>query len=91
MRDGVWTRGENTELEVWIGGQARAVVVTSEAIEHYLALTPEEAAIMSANERRKFVRDNISVVVAAANRNILANVDSLDMITIRSGELRAIC
>jgi hypothetical protein len=87
MRDGVWSRGDNTELEVWIAGQARSVVVTSEAIAHYLALTPEEAAAMDAEERRRFVRDNISLVAASANSKVKREDGAPASITIHSGEL----
>jgi len=87
MRDGVWTRGENTELEVWIAGQARSVVVTPEAIAHYLALTPDEAATMGAEERRRFVGDNISLVTAAANRKVAQDIRTRASNTISSEEL----
>ena len=87
MRDGVWSRGDNTELEVWIAGQARSVVVTSEAIAHYLALTPDEAAVMGAEERRRFVRDNISLVAASANSKVKRKDGAAASITIHSGEL----
>jgi hypothetical protein len=87
MRDGVWTRGEITELDAWISGESRTVAVTREAIENYLAVSPEEAAAMSADERRRFVRNNISLVVAAANRKAHASDHAADAITIRRGEL----
>lgn len=58
MREGVWTHGEDTGFEAWVGEKSREVIVTREAIEDYLRLDPVRAAAMSAEERRVFVLDN---------------------------------
>jgi hypothetical protein len=87
MPDGVWTRGENTQLEAWIAGESRTIIVTREAIEDYLRLGPEEAAAMSAEDRRRFVIANLPLVIAAANRKIDPIDRAADLITIRTGEL----
>jgi hypothetical protein len=87
MREGVWTRGEFTELEAWVAGRSRTVVVTREAIEQYLALRAGEAAGMSADERRRFVSGNVALVVAAANRKADATDLGVGPITLSGGEL----
>lgn len=87
MRDGVWTRGEDTEFEAWIDGGSRTIAVTREAIEHYLALRAEEAAAMSADERRRFVRENISLAVAAASRKANTADTGAQPLTLLGGEL----
>jgi len=87
MREGVWTHGENTELEAWVGGQTRKIAVTRGAIEDYLGLEPEKAAGMSAEARCKFVRDHLRTVIAAAKRKMEPTDHAADLVTVRRGEL----
>jgi hypothetical protein len=87
MREGVWTHGENTELEAWIGGESRKIAVTREAIEDYLGLNSEKAAGMSADARCKFVRDHLGTVIAAAKRKMEPTDQAADLVTVRRGEL----
>ena len=86
MPEGVWTHGDDTTFEAWVGDRSRRVVVTREAIEDYLQLDRERAAAMSAEERRNFVADKLSIVIAAANRKI-DPLDQTDLVMIRTGEL----
>ncbi|HEY8591829.1 MAG TPA: hypothetical protein VIL42_03070 [Sphingomicrobium sp.] len=74
-------------MEAWIGGESRLVVVTPEAIAEHLGLPGNEGAALSADERRRFVRDNISLVVAAANQKAGAADHAEDSLVIRRGEL----
>jgi hypothetical protein len=83
----VWTHGQNTEFEAWIEGESRTVVVTREAIEDYLGLSPDEAAAMRPAERADFVADNLALLIAAANCKIDAIDRAEDLITIRTGEI----
>jgi hypothetical protein len=87
MREGVWTHGENTELEAWVAGESRTIAVTREAIEAYLGLSPEEAAARTAEDRRKFVTDHLATVIAAAKRKMEPFDRSEDLVTIRTGDL----
>lgn len=87
MRDGVWTHGENAELEAWIAGESRKVAVTREAIEDDLGLSPDKAAAIPAEDRCKFVRDHLATVLAAANRKIDPIDRAADLVVIRTGEL----
>ncbi|MEP6982252.1 MAG: hypothetical protein ABI853_01230 [Sphingomicrobium sp.] len=83
----MWTHGHNTEFEARIAGESRTIVVTSEAIEDYLALDPDGAASMSPEERVNFVSDNLPLFIAAANRKIDPIDRAADLITIRTGEI----
>ena len=87
MREGVWTVGENTELEARVGGQSRKIAVTRDAIEDYLGLGPASAAAMSAEGRCKFVRDHLGTVIAAAKRKMEPTDHAADLVTVRRGEL----
>ncbi|MEO8453520.1 MAG: hypothetical protein ABI454_00015 [Sphingomicrobium sp.] len=68
MREGVWTHGEDTGFEAWVGEKSRKVIITREAIEDYLRLDPVRAAEMSAEERRHFVIDDLAIMIAACAR-----------------------
>jgi hypothetical protein len=87
MREGVWTHGENTEFEAWVAGESRTIVVTREAIEDYLRLSPEAAAAMPARERADFVRQNLAAVIVAATRKIDPSEQEVEIITLRSSDL----
>lgn len=86
MREGVWTHGDDTGFEAWVGEKSRKVIVTREAIEDYLRLDPVRAAAMSAEERRLFVIDNLAVMIAAANKKT-DPADETDAVMIRTGEI----
>ena len=86
MPDGVWTHGDDTTFEAWVGERSRRVVVTRKAIEEYLQLDRSQAATMSAQERLDFVVDNLSMVIAAANRKTDPS-DQTDLVMIGTGEL----
>jgi hypothetical protein len=87
MRQGVWTRGTNTETDAWIAGESRTIVVTKEAIEAYLHLSVRSAAAMTAEQRRHFVEARLPMVISAATRKASATDHAGDSITIRRGEL----
>ena len=87
MREGVWTHGQNTELQAWIGGESRQIAVTRAAIESYLDLKPDRAAAMSAEARCQFVRDHLGTVIAAAKRKMEPSDRAAEVVTIRAGEL----
>jgi hypothetical protein len=87
MREGVWTHGRDTSLQAWIAGESRTIVVTTEAIEEYLKLSPERAADITAVERRKFVEGHLPLVIAAANRKAEASDHPAEPVMIRRGEL----
>jgi hypothetical protein len=87
MREGVWTHGENTELEAWIAGESRTVRVTREAIESYLPLSSDSSASLTAADRAEFVRNHLALVIAAAVRKIDPIDQAADLIIIRAGEL----
>jgi hypothetical protein len=83
----VWTQGANTELEAWVAAKSRKVIVTREAIEDYLRLDRAAAEAMTAQDRRNFVRDNLPLVIAAANRKTDAAAPVTQAVTIGAGEL----
>ena len=64
MRDGVWTRGQDTEFEAWIAGESRTIAVTREAIEAYLDLSPDKSAAMTPGDQCQFVRSHLAAVAA---------------------------
>ncbi|MGZ2412272.1 hypothetical protein ACUXST_001693 [Sphingomonas sp. F9_3S_D5_B_2] len=87
MRDGVWAHGEYTEFEAWIAGESRKIAVTRQAIDTYLSLTPDQSAVVTAEQRCAFVRDNLALVIAAANRKIDPSDPAADTVTIRGSDL----
>jgi hypothetical protein len=50
--DSIRSSGDITLVELWIGGKLREVRVTREAIESFLQLPPDKAAVMSDQDRR---------------------------------------
>lgn len=87
MREGVWTHGQDTTLQAWIAGESRTIVVTREAIEDYLKLDPERAGDMTAEQRSNFVRENLAMVIAAANRKAERGDHAEDAVVLRRGDL----
>jgi hypothetical protein len=87
VREGVWTHGRDTTLQAWIAGESRTIVITSEAIEHYLKLGPARAADVTAAERRKFVEGHVALVIAAANRKAEPSDHAAEPVMIRKGDL----
>ncbi|MEA3057462.1 MAG: hypothetical protein QOF34_277 [Sphingomonadales bacterium] len=87
MTEGVWTHGGDTGFEAWVGERSRKVIVTREAIEDHLRLDPVAAAAMSAEDRRRFVIDNLAIVIAAANRKT-DPADQAETVMIRAGEIQ---
>ena len=87
MAGEIWTNGGNTELEAWVAGESRRVIVTREAIDGYLRLDPHEAVPMSAADRREFVRLHLREIIEAANRKLAATSETAHIVKIQSGEL----
>ena len=87
MAGEIWTHGGNTELEAWIAGESRRVIVRKEAIDGYLRLDPNEGAAMSAADRREFVRLHLREIIGAANRKLAATSETAHIVKIESGDL----
>ena len=87
MAGEIWTHGGNTELEAWIGGESRRVIVTGAAIDAYLRSHPNEAVATSAADRREFVRLHLREIIEAANRKLAATSETAHIVKIQSGEL----
>lgn len=68
--DSVRAIGDSVLLDLWIQGKFRAITVSRQAIEAYLQLTPGDAAAMSEDARREFVRTHLSLVVTAATARL---------------------
>ena len=64
--DAVRSSGDRTIVDMWIEGKFRSVSVTKAAIEAYLQLSDEQAAEMTDDDRREFVRANLKLLAAAA-------------------------
>ena len=64
--DSVRTMGDSVLVDLWIKGKFRAITVSRQAIEAYLQLGAGDAAGMTENDRREFVRTHLSLVVTAA-------------------------
>lgn len=71
--DSVRTLGDRTIVDLWIDGKFRAITVSRQAIEAYLHLPPERAAILTEDDRREFVRTHLSLVVQAASACLRAD------------------
>jgi hypothetical protein len=83
--DSIRSSGGITLVELWIG-ELREVRVTREAIESFLQLPPDKAAVMSDQDRREFVRTSLPLLMAAANR-LLALRGDTGAIMIEAGQL----
>jgi hypothetical protein len=87
--DSVRTNGRSTLVDIWIDGKLRAISISREAIEAFLRLPPDRAAGMSDDDRREFVRTNLSTVVAAATNWLRYNDPSADTVPLEPGEFGA--
>ena len=74
--DSVRTMGDSTLVDLWIEGKFRAITVSRQAIESYLALSPGAASAMGETDRREFVRTHLSTVVSAATAWLRANPEA---------------
>jgi hypothetical protein len=68
--DSVRAMGDSVLVDLWIEGKFRAITVSRQAIEAYLQLGASDAAAMSENDRREFVRTHLSLIVNAANARL---------------------
>ena len=84
--DSVRSSGEFTVVDMWVEGKLRCISVSREAIDASLQLSPQGAAALSDDERRDFVRNNLSLVVAAAKERVKSN-PAADSVTIEAGDL----
>lgn len=78
---------DRTVLDIHMNGQRRFVAVTREAIVRYLRLRPEQALDLDRRLRYQFVRDNLEIVLRAAQRKLDSTNPNADLIMIRAGEL----
>ena len=74
--DSVRAMGDSVLVDLWIQGKFRAITVSRQAIEAYLQLGAGDAAAMSENDRREFVRTHLSLVVGAATARLREDPDS---------------
>ena len=74
--DSVRTMGDSTLVDLWIEGKFRAIIVSRQAIESYLGLSPDAGASMGETGRREFVRTHLSIVVKAATDWLRANPEA---------------
>jgi hypothetical protein len=78
---------DRTVLDIHMNGQRRFVAVTREAIVRYLKLRPEQALDLDRRLRYQFVRDNLEIVLRAAQRKLDSANPNADLVMIRAGEL----
>jgi hypothetical protein len=83
--DAIRVSSGNVLVDIWIDGKVRAVCVSREAIGAHLGFDQAEA--MSDEDRREFVRANLSLVVAAAKARLSATNPATDAVTIDAGQL----
>ena len=84
--DSVRSSGDFTVVDMWVEGKLRCISVSRDAIDAGLQLTPERAAAMTDDERRDFVRTNLSLVVAAAKERVKSD-PAADAVVIEGGDL----
>jgi hypothetical protein len=87
--DSVRTSGRSTLVDIWIDGKLRAISVSREAIETSLRLPADRAAGLSEDDRREFVRNNLSAVVSAATNWLRFNDPSADTVPLEPGDFGA--
>jgi hypothetical protein len=85
--DSVRSSGESTLVDMWIDGKLRAITVSREAIDAALQLSPERASALTDDQRREFVRTNLTRVVAAATEQLRAGDSTADTVTLEAGHL----
>lgn len=64
--DAVRTIGDDTVVDMWVGGQFRSISVPREAIMGFLRLSGGPAAAFSDEQLREFVRRHLRLIAAAA-------------------------
>jgi len=84
--DSVRTIGDTTLVDMWIDGKLRAISVSREAIAAFLRLPPASAAALSDDERREFVRTNLTLVANAATER-LHSAPGAETVTIDAGQI----
>lgn len=84
--DSVRAMGDSTLVDLWIEGKFRAIVISRQAIEAYLQLSPGDAASMGETDRREFVRLHLGLVVGAATALLRAKPGA-ETIIIEAGQL----
>jgi hypothetical protein len=80
--DSVRSSGEFTVVDMWVEGKLRCVSVSREAIDGFLRLSPDRAAAFTDEDRREFVRMNLSQIVASAKAQLVTMDPTADNIVI---------
>jgi hypothetical protein len=85
--DSVRSSGASTLVDMWIDGKLRAISVSREAIEGFLHITQDRAAVMTEDERREFVRTHLTLVITAATTKLRHTESDADTVAIDAGDL----
>lgn len=83
------TSNDGVVFDVELRGKRRRVLVTREAIEDYLQLTPEAAALHTQDQRLDFVREYLPVIIQAAKLRLANTHLDADVMVIRTGDIQA--
>ena len=83
--DSIRASGTDTLVDIWVNGKLRAICVSSQAIEAFLA--PECAQPMTDDQRCEFVRTHLPLVVAAVKARLRDTNPDADAVTIDVGHL----
>ena len=82
--DSIRASGSNTLIDLWINGKLRGICISEEAIGAFVGFA--QSVGMSDKGRCEFVRQHLSLVMAAAKAK-LATDPSADAIIIDAGQL----
>ena len=86
--DIIRSSGNDTLVDLWIGGQSREITVTKGAIQAYLGTSVEGEGDTSPEGLRRFVRTHLGVLSRAVSLRLRVN-PSTTAVTIAAGDLPA--
>lgn len=85
--DSIRSVGATTLVDIWIDGKLRSICVTRAAIEDSLGLGPDQAKVLSDDDRCEFVRHHMAAVVKAARSWLRDGHSEAGSVIIDSGQL----
>jgi hypothetical protein len=85
--DTIRVNGSKTLVDIWINGKVRAISVSRQAIEAFVAA--DEGTSMTEDERCEFVRTHLQLVISAAKARLSSTNPASDAVSIEGSQLRS--
>jgi len=84
--DSVRTIGDSTLVDMWLDGKVRSISVSRAAVAAFQGLSPDQAAALSDEARREFVRTHLTLVAEAATSRLKDSDASAETVEIDAGQ-----